>query len=156
MPSKKLTASALRALEDENGRLSPDIVVKAAENPDSPLHDYFEWDDAKAAHAHRLQQARQLIRVVQYEFKEDKHVLSTVRYVKDPESKGQGQGYVSLDQIKSEPENAQSMIDTELERVLSLLARVEMLARAMKMQEDVHLVSKQVRALKARFLKVAA
>lgn len=156
MASNKLIASALRALEDDRGRLSPEIVVKAAENPESPLHQYFEWDDAKAARIHRLEQARRLIRVVLYEFKEDKHVLTTVAYVKDPQSKGQEQGYVSLEQIRSEPENAQAMIDTELERVLYTLGRVESLARAMKMQDAVALVAKQIRALKARFQKMAA
>lgn len=37
------------------------VVAWAERNPDSELHDKFEWDDQKAAHAHRLDQARHLI-----------------------------------------------------------------------------------------------
>lgn len=39
-------------------------VVKAARSPKSPLHPAFEWDDRKAAHHYRLDQAGQLIRSV--------------------------------------------------------------------------------------------
>lgn len=46
------------------GTLTPQAVVEAAEAEDSPLHSHFEWDDAEAAVAHRLSQARGLIRSV--------------------------------------------------------------------------------------------
>ncbi len=45
----------------EKGSLTPDHVVEAATAADSPLHNAFEWDDAVAAHQHRLTQARRLI-----------------------------------------------------------------------------------------------
>jgi len=45
------------------GVLRPASVVKAAEKEKSPLHQYFTWDDAKAAHEYRLEEARRLIRV---------------------------------------------------------------------------------------------
>jgi hypothetical protein len=44
--------------------LTPAAVVEAAEPESSPIHNAFEWDDEKAAHEHRLQQARGLIRAV--------------------------------------------------------------------------------------------
>lgn len=57
-------AKELKRLADENrGLLLPEAVVEAARDEDSPLHSRFEWDDSKAAEAHRLWQARQLIRV---------------------------------------------------------------------------------------------
>lgn len=46
------------------GELTPADVVKAARNENSPLHSFFEWDDSAAAEAHRLNQARGLIRAV--------------------------------------------------------------------------------------------
>lgn|SRR5512135_67862 len=49
------------------GHLTPDAVVEDAKNARSPLHPYFEWDDAKAAKAHRLDQARMLIRAIKIE-----------------------------------------------------------------------------------------
>lgn len=56
---------ALAKIADENGgKTKPQHVVDAAKDRKSPLHRYFEWDDAKAAASHRLDQARTLIRVV--------------------------------------------------------------------------------------------
>lgn len=45
-----------------NGILSPEDVVNEAKT-NSILHDYFDWDDKKASHEWRLEQARKLIRV---------------------------------------------------------------------------------------------
>jgi hypothetical protein len=46
---------------EEADKLDAEIIVSLAEDPASPLHPLLEWDDAEAAHQHRLQQARQLI-----------------------------------------------------------------------------------------------
>jgi hypothetical protein len=47
-----------------NGRLTPEATVAAAEDVQSPLHPHFEWDDAAAAKLHRIEQARDLIRAI--------------------------------------------------------------------------------------------
>jgi len=52
---------ALKQLEVEHGNISPKIVVEAASDEDSPLHEEFEWADAKAANKWRLMQAYKLI-----------------------------------------------------------------------------------------------
>ena len=52
---------ALIALAElHQGRITPEMVVDAARDPNSPLHSAFTWDDAQAAHEHRLAQARVL------------------------------------------------------------------------------------------------
>lgn len=48
----------------EKGGLKPQDVVDAARDPASPMHGEFTWDDTKAAHAHRLEEARALIREI--------------------------------------------------------------------------------------------
>lgn len=53
---------AVRA-EDPHGLLRPEAVVQRASDPSNPLHASFCWDDSVAAHRHRLEQARALIRV---------------------------------------------------------------------------------------------
>jgi len=55
-------ASRIRELYEEHGgeRLAQH-VLDAAKAGDEHLAGYFEWDDSKAADAHRLQQARALI-----------------------------------------------------------------------------------------------
>lgn len=51
----------LERLREAHGSLTADIVLEAATDPESPLHNAFEWDDSAAAKQHRLNQARRLI-----------------------------------------------------------------------------------------------
>ena len=46
------------------GELTPEDVLTAARSTRSPLHPAFEWDDSRAAHQYRLDQASYLIRAV--------------------------------------------------------------------------------------------
>jgi hypothetical protein len=48
-----------------NGRLEAKMVVEASIDPGAPLHRAFEWDDQRAAHAFRVEQAKYLIRSVE-------------------------------------------------------------------------------------------
>lgn len=50
--------------KQHRNELTPSDVVADARGHNSPLHSFFEWDDAKGAEAHRLSQARGLIRCV--------------------------------------------------------------------------------------------
>lgn len=50
-----------------DGHLTPRATVDAARDPRSALHPHFEWDDAAAAEAYRLDQARELIRMIRIE-----------------------------------------------------------------------------------------
>ena len=43
------------------GKIKPITVVEDARSNSSPFHNYFVWDDTKAAEKYRLQQARELI-----------------------------------------------------------------------------------------------
>lgn len=56
---------ALEKIKGHNsGDLTPEAVVEAAKDKANPLHAVFEWDDAKAGHQYRVQQAGILIRSV--------------------------------------------------------------------------------------------
>lgn len=56
---------ALEAIaKGHGGTLTPAVVVEAARDKKSPLHAHFEWDDAKAAVAFRLDQAREIVRLI--------------------------------------------------------------------------------------------
>lgn len=57
----QIAAERLNKLRKQTGEITPRIVVDDAENPRSPLHPCFEWDDEKAADGYRLAQARKLI-----------------------------------------------------------------------------------------------
>jgi hypothetical protein len=64
------------------GELTPQDVVNDARGHNSPLHSFFEWDDSAAAEAHRLGQARGLIRaVVAVYVSDDKPAIRQKAYV---------------------------------------------------------------------------
>lgn len=71
---EELTAIFLR-----HGQLTAPIVVDEATPEDSALHAQFTWDNAEAAHQHRLNQARQLIRSVRIHIVEDDPKSQQVR-----------------------------------------------------------------------------
>jgi hypothetical protein len=54
----------LQAIYDEQGKLTPQLVVDTARDEAHPLHARFEWDDEVAGEAYRKVQAQQLIRSV--------------------------------------------------------------------------------------------
>jgi hypothetical protein len=52
----------LAQMYEENGEsLNAEDVLAEAKHKSSPFHKWFEWDNGKAAHQHRLKQARDLI-----------------------------------------------------------------------------------------------
>jgi len=50
-------------VKEKNG-LTAEAIIEQAKKKNNPLHDFFDWDDTKAAHKWRLQQARVLINEV--------------------------------------------------------------------------------------------
>lgn len=72
--------------EKFKGELTPEDILDDAKHDNSPLHSFFEWDDTAAAHQHRLQQARGLIRaVVAIYVREDRPAVKHRAYVHIPE-----------------------------------------------------------------------
>ncbi len=70
----------------QNGRLDAKDVVEASRSEDAPLHGAFEWNDATAADAYRVDQARYLIRsidVVIQQAEETKAVRAFVSVKRD-------------------------------------------------------------------------
>jgi len=52
-------------IQETEGGLTPENIIKAARPKKSPLHAAFEWNDGKAAEQYRLQQARNIINNVE-------------------------------------------------------------------------------------------
>lgn len=62
VPSKaKIYGQELFRLSKEYDGLTPETVVDEASKKNSPIHEYFEWDDGIAAGRWRLFQARNLL-----------------------------------------------------------------------------------------------
>ena len=60
----ELDSLAVRKGKAKVKELRPKDVVAAAEDPDSAMHDHFEWDDSEAAEKYRLDQARYIMRSI--------------------------------------------------------------------------------------------
>ena len=137
---------ALAALE-RKGRISADEVVQAAKNPDSPLHAYFTWDDAEAAHARRIDQARALIRSVRVVVSYEATTIAVPRYVRDVSQEEGSQGYVTSDQLMREPTNAKALLRYEFSRASAHLTRAVNIAKSIGLETATRKVAKGIERL---------
>lgn len=79
------------------GKLTPQAVVESARSTRSALHKHFEWDDEKAAVAHRLSQAREIISIIRVV---DKAAESGRRQVFLSVADKGGTSYRTVDEIR--------------------------------------------------------
>lgn len=135
---RKEVISAIAALETD-GRITPDVVLDAARDPASALHDQFEWDDSVAAHKHRLGQARQLIRNVEVHVTINRVRTGAVAYIRDPESEHRTQGYISVRKARSDEELARQAVDAEFEAAAARLRRARDLAVVLGLADEIDL-----------------
>lgn len=109
---------------DKSGLLRPDAVVRAARNPKSALHEYFEWDDSIAAEKWRLEQARQLIRIVVDVIVPNEP--PTRIYVSEAAARvTDGGGYVPFVSILSDEDRWRAYLQQALTEIDSLRRRYE-------------------------------
>lgn len=134
--SKRELVEILDGIADKTGRLTPDSVVEAAKDPDHPLHDRFEWNDAAAAHSNRLATARRLIAYAQVKVRHHKITLSAPAYVRDPQAAPGQQGYRSVISLRSDSDSARAAILAEMDRVRSILRRTRSLVLVLGREED--------------------
>lgn len=79
----------IREIHKRDGVLTPEALLTAAKKKTSALHSQFHWDDAEAAHLHRLDQAAGIIRRVTVYITMPEHKEIHVRaYVSLPETRG--------------------------------------------------------------------
>ena len=66
----QLVGERIEAIKAKLDVLTPDAVLNDARKEKSPLHQFFEWDDSKAAEQYRLRQAGHLIRSISVTFED--------------------------------------------------------------------------------------
>lgn len=147
-----IVAKALKAIEDANGRLTAEAVVKAAEPDDHPLHDKFEWDDSIAGPRYRLMQARRLIKSVAIEVKTETIVMRSVAYMRDPAQYSNRQGYRNIHQIAADQNDAHSALAEEFARVAAHMRRVRDAAAMLGLGDQVSALLDQVTLLRDQVL----
>lgn len=135
---------------DGGGRLTPDAVVADAADPNSPLHDAFEWDDSKAAQAYRIEQARVLIRSVEVTIRTDVTILRAPFYVRDPQAGDNEQGYVPVASLRTQKDLAREVAVAEFSRAAHYLRRARAVARALDVEGDIDRLLDGIMGLRER------
>lgn len=99
-----------------DGMLRPPDVVDFAKNPTTALHAVFEWDDLVAGHNYRLQQARQLIRVVAVTLPGD-NPLKYRAFVSMKEDRYNGDGYRAMVEVMTDGSRRERLLLEALEEM---------------------------------------
>lgn len=110
------------AKDDEDGLIQPPAVVEAAKDPDSPLHQFFEWDDTEAALQFRLEQARKLITRVRIRIEEPESLMWNVRIKQSDGS--ERRGYVTTARAKADPDLYTQVIEDAKRAILAYRNRL--------------------------------
>lgn len=130
-PSAAMQATLEALAHKHGGVLKPQVVVKAAEPEKSPLHHWFQWDDSKAAHEYRLEQARRLIQVSVTMMERPNSDPVIVRtFVSLPSDRKDG-GYRLLADVLSDKDQSREMLEdalAELTRLRNKYATLKELA----------------------------
>jgi hypothetical protein len=117
----QIAAERLQTIRAKTGELTPRNVVDDAANPKSPLHLCFEWNDEKAAEAHRLWQARKLIgAIVVAEFDDQPLQRETRAFVHVTSDQPQ---YLPIEVAMTQPDVRQQVLSKALNEIKMWRAR---------------------------------
>lgn len=123
----------LRMMSAREGDVTPEMVVTYAKPKDSPLHDEFEWDDRIAAEAHRLEQARHIIRSLvivsdgkQLEISEPTRAFLSIA---NPDAEEGGMVYRPLDVCVRQPDTMREILGRAKAELASWAARYRRFAK---------------------------
>jgi hypothetical protein len=115
--------------KSSDGRLHEADVVKRARNKKNLLHAHFNWNDRKAAHEHRLEQARDLIRRVKVEIQPRKDSVFRVRgFVSLGSDRLGGGGFRPIAQVLSDSDLRAELLRTAIRELNAFKKRYEHLA----------------------------
>ena len=96
-------------IESKYGVVTAEKVVAKAEDENNVLHNYFEWDNDKAGHLWRKQQARTLIACVEVTYiNEDKTEPVTVRAFVNTKK---DTGYQRIEKVVTDIDSYQRLLD---------------------------------------------
>ena len=117
----------VRYLKLYKQRLAAEKLLEEATPPDSILHVAFNWDDASAAHQHRLAQSRHLLRSLDYVFDTPEGELKGRATTITERNMQPGKYFYSLIQpaevLKSAMEDCENSVRRSADQLESLMVR---------------------------------
>jgi len=107
----------LQSIYDQHGKLTPGIVVEEARDPDHPLHARVGWstDEATLAHERRLDKARELIRSVKIQYRNDQGEFKDVRAFHSFRAPEGGRKFEPAEKVAQDPMMTKILLN-EMER----------------------------------------
>jgi hypothetical protein len=127
-----------------NKNITPDDVINDAKNPESPLHECFNWNIGIAALEHWRDTARALIRSVTIKVTVESHVLASPRYIHSPDVAAHEQSYVDVTELKTKPKLAKEALTYEIELMESIIERVKSIAVSLGLENEINNISKSI------------
>jgi len=112
----------LNELAEASGLLTPGAVLERASDARSALHPLFTWDNNKAAHLRRLDEARAVIMTVRVrlELQPDKPLINVRAFVSLGEDRVAGGGYRPITVVLANPSQRAQLLRTALQELGAL------------------------------------
>jgi hypothetical protein len=109
------------------GKVTPKAVLEVARDPSSVLHRYFEWDDTRAAEAHRLGQATYLLRSIEVSYSGKPEERARAFHIIRSEGT---RGYVPLQMILTDQDMTEQLVRRAKDEQVSWARRYQALRHA--------------------------
>jgi hypothetical protein len=148
---KRSIQAALAELEQGDYGLTAEAVIEAARKPSSPLHRLFEWDVKRAAYQHWLVQAREVIGTYKVTTVTSTTTYKVPFYAHNPKAPAGQQGYVTVDQMRTDADLAHEHLVAEFTRVRSALDRARGYAVTLGRSQEIDGLIEQVVGIHQRF-----
>ena len=113
-------AAIIEGVVAERGICTALDVLQLAEDPNSPLHSFFTWDDAQAAVSFRLREAQDLIRHIRMVTSDSN--ITTPAFVHVELSNGR-KGYLGVVRAMSEEELRTQVLEDAKRQIRAFQAR---------------------------------
>lgn len=152
MRNRDKILAELQQIRGAEETIDPVAIVRFARNKKTELHACFEWDDSKAAHEHRLWQARQICRsyitVIDTGSGPSRPMKAFVNLV---DEEGDREGYQPIQEVLSNEEKRFRLVAAQLRTLASVyhaypLAELEPIGRAIERCQRALLTSGELAA----------
>lgn len=134
---KDIVFKALKQIKGSSKHLLPEAVVKRAANPNNPLHDYFEWDESKAAHSFRIIQAGELIRACKFIVYKNEIGYQLPKWVHDYRLGPNKSGYVEASELGKRPSDAKQAVLAELDSARNHILRARDMGMVFGFEDEI-------------------
>lgn len=143
----------IRELYELNGRVTPDMVIEDAKNPESPLNDQFNWNVEEVAMSAWRHTARKLINSVKVVVEVEEIVFKGKgrrEFIADPGKDEDKQGYITRADLSTDRELALKAMRAEVERVEASLRRARNVAADLGLLDELEIANTAIIQLREK------